>query len=208
MEVRCVRCANKDICDYVGDWVLDEDGARIAANDVEDCPEYDIARDKVCEEMLARIMDIDPTDFQIVKVTEGKAAVGSNIPLGTPVFVISSVTNKNHNPVDKIKMAGEVTDVLQELNDDELNIEDAEFIVNIIYMESDHASEKELDHILDVESTGLASGMKPEMDMDPSLAKFKYPPRECPICNTKMSKTCEQCGYEEEEMDESWRESI
>lgn len=213
MEIRCVKCISRQdqTCDFEGDWVFDEEGALVGAKSVEDCPEFHIAPEFVCNEIMLRVMDIDPTDFRYVKVTEGRPREDINDSPHAVMFIISIVTHKNHPVPDRVKLAHEVTQALQELNDEEFHIHEAEFIVNIIYADGvkpmelmNLESEEEKKQILDLETTGLQS-MRWQSEL-PNQANG--PSRECPLCNTAMSKTCPNCGWEEEETDESWRESI
>lgn len=179
MESRCVRCTQYSTCDRVQYEVKEntvEDG-----ENVDDCEDFQLHPGYYSDAMREAVKDSDPEEYERVEVS---------IRPEKPTYLIVVFHKSMLTQHERILRAQEITEILQMLNDEEMHIQNDEFLVSLVYVEP---SKPEIPDFLpddigvDVEPEGSTTVIEP--------------PSKCPVCGFPLELReklyCPECGFTE-----------
>jgi hypothetical protein len=112
-----------DTCDHVDDVSVDEEGVHDSASKVESCPDFKCNPECHAEILAKGVKSTDPDEYLDVSVN---LIFGGRIDIGI-------VTKTNFTQQEAHERIQELTEDLQELNDEMLGILDADFYISFMY---------------------------------------------------------------------------
>lgn len=129
MEVRCMMCTGRGHCDNVG-WEMDEEGMFQAAEEIEDCPDFELDTDYISEVVATHVLILDPELYE-------RAHVQFTLPdkLVVRIYLTRNILD---NTEEVKELLEEVQETLEDLSNNTLGIKDMLIRVDFAFEQEDN----------------------------------------------------------------------
>jgi len=183
MESCCVRCAQRSTCDRV-EYKVTPTGVEDGVN-VSDCEDFQLDPGFFSDVIREEIKNSDPDEYERVEVS---------LRPKKPTYLVVVLHKSMLTDSERIIRAQEITEILQLLNDEDLHIQNDEFLVSLVHVSP---SKPEIPDF-------LPDGIGVDAETEGSTTVVE-PPSSCPVCGGSLELReklyCPECGFTEGDSD-------